>query len=127
MTDIGFHKVGEFTLPNEDLDIKIDKEIDSPNVLYAFVSEDEPLYIGKTTKGLERRMNSYIKPGSTQTTNIKNNKKIKEVLKNKKTVELYALPDLNALGFGIFHLNLVAGLEDDIIRKIAPEWNQVGI
>ena len=57
---------------------------DKKNILYAFVSEGKIKYIGKSVQYLKARMNGYKNPGPTQNTNIKNNKKIKEILKNGK-------------------------------------------
>lgn len=38
-------------------------------------------------------------------------------------VEILALPDNGLLHYGQFHINLAAGLEDDLIKRIDPEWN----
>lgn len=38
-------------------------------------------------------------------------------------MEILALPDAGHLRYGQFHLNLAAGLEDDIIRTLDPAWN----
>lgn len=68
-------------------------------------------------------MTGYKTPGKTQTTNINNNRRIKELLSLGAAIEILALPDNGLLHYGQFHLNLAAALEDDIIRAIDPEWN----
>jgi hypothetical protein len=39
-------------------------------------------------------------------------------------VEIYMLPDNGLLRYGGFHINLAAGLEDDLINKLSPAWNK---
>ena len=80
------------------------------NVLYAFVSNGEIKYIWKTTKSLKKRMYSYQNPGPTQSTNIKNNGYIKELLEANEAVDIFVLPDSGLLHYGWFHINLAAGL-----------------
>lgn len=126
LTEIGFRKVGEWKLTGDNIDIEINEESNSKNILYSFVSEGEPLYIGKTTQQLKKRMYGYKNPGPTQTTNIRNNRNLKEMLQTGKIVELYVLPDHGLLHFGKFHLNLAAGLEDSIVKTLSPKWNVTG-
>lgn len=126
LIQIGFKKVGFWTLNGETISLHIDEESASKNVLYSFVIDDEPKYVGKTTQALKKRMYSYEKPDPTQSTNIKNNHLIKDALKEKSKVELFVLPDHGLLHFGEFHINLAAGLEDSIVRTLSPQWNSVG-
>ncbi len=93
------------------------------NVLYAFVSDGDVKYVGKTTQPLYVRMSGYKKPGQGQITNIRNNARIKELLRSNAAVQILVLPDHGLLHFGQFHLNLAAGLEDSLIKVIRPEWN----
>ena len=71
-------------------------------------------------------MYGYQNPGPTQSTNIKGNKNIGDLLAGRKQVEIYALPDNGLLHFGVFHINLAAGLEDSIVKTLCPEWNRTG-
>jgi hypothetical protein len=84
------------------------------------------LYVGKTVQPLKKRMYGYQNPGPTQSTNIKGNKNIGDLLAGRKQVEIYALPDNGLLHFGVFHINLAAGLEDSIVKMLFPEWNRTG-
>lgn len=123
LIDIGFQKVGEWGIIGENLSPKLSDLADSSNILYAFISDGEALYVGKTTQTLQKRLYGYKKPGPTQFTNIKGNKLLKELLKAGKSVDIYALPDNGLHHFGVFHLNLAAGLEDSIIKTLKPKWN----
>ena len=126
LTDIGFKKVGRWFLDNEAPDLELFAEAESANILYCFVVDGVPKYIGKTTQRLKKRMYGDRKPAATQSTNIRNNKSLKLALSQGLNVDLYALPDHGLLHFGTFHLNLAAGLEDSIVSSLQPEWNAVG-
>ena len=126
LTDIGFKKVGIWSLVNCEPELLIEAEGDSANILYSFVVDGVPKYIGKTVQPLKKRMYGYRKPAATQSTNIRNNGNIKSALESGSSIELYVLPDHGLLHFGEFHLNLAAGLEDSIVSSLSPEWNSVG-
>ncbi len=99
---------------------------DAANILYAFISNGEVLYVGKTTQSLKTRMYGYQNPGPTQKTNIKINKLLLQLLSAGKRIEIYARLDNGIQRIGVFHLNLAAGLEDSIISILKPKWNQMG-
>ncbi|MHB1458692.1 MAG: GIY-YIG nuclease family protein [Armatimonadota bacterium] len=105
------------------LDFELTRHATSNNILYAFICDGQVKYIGKTIRTLSARMYGYKNPGPTQITNINNNKRINDLLSEGIAVGILALPDNGLMHIGQFHLNLAAGLEDDIIRVINPEWN----
>jgi hypothetical protein len=123
LIDIGFRHVVEWKMLSENVSPNLLYLADSSNILYAFISDGEVLYIGKTTQALQKRLYGYQKPGPTQFTNIKGNKLLKEILAKSKSVDIYALPDDGLHHIGAFHLNLAAGLEDSIIATLKPKWN----
>lgn len=120
---IGFCKVGTWHLKDAGIAYELETIALRPHTLYAFVVNDEVCYVGKTTKTLRKRLNSYARPGSTQATNLRNNANILAALKAGSTVEIFALPDDELHRYGDFHLNLAAGLEDSIISTLDPDWN----
>jgi hypothetical protein len=123
LINIGFRKVGEWKMLNESINPNLSDLANAKNILYAFISNGEVLYVGKTTMVLKKRMYGYQKPGPTQYTNIKGKKLLSELLTEGKGVDIYALPDDGLHQIGVFHLNLAAGLEDSIISILKPEWN----
>ncbi len=62
LIDMGFRKVGEWKLSAGEIVCTLDAEAESRNILYAFESEHEVLYIGKTTQPLKVRMYGYQNP-----------------------------------------------------------------
>jgi hypothetical protein len=120
---IGFWEIREdkleYTVENE-------KHLNTPNTLYAFVvnepQNDYIAYIGKTTQTLGSRFYGYCR-GNGKSTNNKVHHKIKEQLNLNNNVNIWALLDDSPLSWGIYNINLAAGLEDALISKIKPIWN----
>ena len=127
LTNMGFRHVGNWQMNGDNIQFKLDACGDLRNVLYAFISDKTVLYIGKTIQPLKKRMYGYLNPGPTQSTNIKANGFITDMLTTGKTVGIYALPDNGLLHYGGFHVNLAAGLEDSIVATLKPTWNKMGI
>lgn len=123
LADIGFEKIGRWVLVKDQIDFELTNSANAERVLYAFISNDDVLYIGKTGRALRNRMYNYKYPDPTQSTNIKNNANIREALCNGGLVEIWALADRGQLQVGEFKINMAAGLEDDLITKLRPPWN----
>ena len=123
LLEVGFEKVGYWRLDSGRIALELHRMASKKNILYAFVCDGDVKYIGKTKSTLSSRMGGYRSPGRTQTTNLRNSANIRALLEMGGSVDLLALPDDGLLHYGQFHLNLAAGLEDDLIRIINPEWN----
>ena len=124
LVDIGFVSVGSWTLNDEEIEFDLlESHKMTTDVLYSFISNDEIKYIGKTKMKLSQRMYHYKKPGPTQSTNIRVNSKIKELLERDQYVKIYIRTFDGLLRFGNYKINLAAGLEDSLIDEIDPEWN----
>ena len=126
LIDIGFREVGEWTQTPSGIECSLHDCADARNILYCFVCEQTVLYVGKTVQPLKKRMYGYQNPGPTQSTNIKGNKNISDLIADGKRVDIFALPDNGLLHFGVFHINLAAGLEDSIVKTLNPGWNKTG-
>jgi len=124
---IGFKEYGEWQLNSGQLKCELQEDAAAKNVLYAFVSGADVLYIGKTNQSLKRRLYGYQNPGESQRTNIRGNARLKQVLTDGLTIKIYAFPDNGLLHYGGFHVNLAAGLEDALIADLNPEWNINGM
>lgn len=120
---IGFEKVGNWHLLNKKLALELTRMNSQRNVLYAFIQDTLVLYVGKTTGSLENRMGGYLRPHSSQRTNVRNNRSLLELLQRNQTIEIYAWADSGNHRIGEFHLNYAAGLEDGIIKTLTPPWN----
>jgi hypothetical protein len=123
LLDIGFEPAGHWLLQEEKLSFALTRHSTQTNILYAFVCDGIVMYVGKTVQSLSKRMAGYRTPGKTQTTNINNHRRIAELIKTGSAIEILALPDNGLMHYGQFHINMAAALEDDIIRKLDPQWN----
>jgi hypothetical protein len=123
LLNVGFQTAGEWILQGGRLRFDIRQHGSQENVLYAFVCDGTVKYVGKSTQKLRARMAGYSSPGPTSSTNQRVKQLIVSLLMSGVTVEVLALPDSGLMHYGPFHLNLAAGLEDSIIRQLAPEWN----
>lgn len=123
LLQIGFEQVGSWRLRNQELVLELARMNGQRNVLYAFVQDAAVLYVGKTTGSLESRMGGYLRPHTSQRTNVRNNQALLQLLRQDLAVDIYAWADPGMHRIGDFHLNYAAGLEDSIIRVVTPPWN----
>jgi hypothetical protein len=124
LENIGFVPAGRWTFDGPArIKFECTAHANAINVLYAFIVDGAPVYVGKTVQPLCKRMQGYRTPGPTQPTNKRNNKAICKLLEQSSEVLVYVLPDNGLMHYGGFHVNLAAGLEDSIIRKLKPRWN----
>lgn len=126
LLNIGFINVGHWTFDTERIKYHLTSHQTAKNVLYSFIANGVIKYIGKTTLQLTKRMYGYQNPGPSQTTNIRVNQKVKDLLKLNQPLDIFILVDNGLLKHGDFKINLAAGLEDTLIYQINPEWNFSG-
>lgn len=124
---MGFRRVGAWELVDDPPHCVLAECADAANILYAFVVAGAVVYIGKTVQALKRRLYGYQRPGPSQSTNSKGNELLVKALRAAQAVEIYALPDNGLLYYGGFHVNLAAGLEDNLVGTLKPSWNRAGI
>jgi hypothetical protein len=98
----------------------------SDRVVYSFVVDDTPKYIGiceKDTTNLKDRMERY-KNQVGGSTNERISIRIKQVLDQGKKVEIYALKATAKYIIVDLQVDLVKGLENPLIARFKPEWNR---
>ena len=59
LLDIGFELSGHWFLTEGRLDFALARNATRSNILYAFVTDGEVLYVGKTVRTLTVRMSNY--------------------------------------------------------------------
>lgn len=123
LINIGFKKVGSWTVGGNHFNHTISSHLTEKDVLYAFISDNEVLYIGKTTDKLKNRMNGYKNADKSQRTNIRIRAEIQLLLEKSKPVDILILLDDVGLKYKNYPISLASGLEDNLIAIIKPKWN----
>ncbi|MCL1946193.1 MAG: GIY-YIG nuclease family protein [Chitinivibrionia bacterium] len=100
-------------------------------LVYAFVANGCVKYVGTTVKALKKRMREYRNYNAIQTTNRVNNARIVDelLLENGSDVSIYAISsdDIKRnIEKTNLYINFAAGLEDELIKVLKPEWNNKG-
>lgn len=126
LLNLGFIKVGQWTVQENHIQFHLDLHQKTRNVLYSFVSNGTIMYIGKTTTSLTKRMYGYQNPGTSQRTNIRVKKEMETFLTNNPPIDIFVLVDNRLLKHGDYRINLAAGLEDTLLLDINPDWNYAG-
>ena len=124
LLSLGFEEVGHWFLEGDQVTFSLTKSSKEANILYSFVVNGEVKYVGKSVLTLHKRMYFYKQGGGSQKTNIRNRADINACLVKGQQVKIYVLvPDLQMEYKGM-PINIAAGLEDNIILKLKPEWNK---
>ncbi len=124
---VGFEEAGEWVLESNTVRYLLSQNVGEEQVLYAFVSEGRVLYVGKTVRSLPQRLKGYMKPGRTQRTNERIHQKIERLLRKGKEVRIFVFaPAEDEIVYRGVRVNLAAGLEDELIAMLQPEWNEQG-
>lgn len=130
LLDLGFIDIGCWQVSGEIIAYNLDGNettsnvlLDAPNALYAFVRGDEVLYIGKTARSIRRRYIGYCRPGNGQQTNWRCHHNIKKAIADDQEIRIFVFTPSPQFRYGIFDINLAAGLEDSLIARFKPSWN----
>ena len=124
LREIGFELAGEWLLEEAGPAIDVRRYGAAANVLYAFASDNELLYIGRSGRSLGARMQGYELGGPARSVRARNRERIIGMLMLDQQVALYAMPDPGAMLYGSFRVNLAAGLQHSLIDALDPPWNK---
>lgn len=126
LEEIGFELAGEWLLEDGEPRIEVRRYAAAANVLYAFVSELELLYIGRSGRALGLRMQGYEQGGPPRSVRARNRERVVAMLMLDQQVALYAMSDPGSMLYGSFRVNLAAGLQHSLIEALDPPWNKAG-
>jgi hypothetical protein len=131
LLNLGFVDIGKWVPSGNFIAYQLDGEntsandafLDAKNALYAFVSGDRVLYIGKTARSIRKRYVGYCRPAKSQATNRRCHRNIKTAITNGEEIRILVFNSPPHFQFGDFEINLAAGLEDSLIGGFQPPWN----
>jgi hypothetical protein len=90
--------------------------------VYAYAVDGVVMYVGSAQRGLQRRMRHY-EISLTMRTAAPIRATILECLGDGRSVEVYLLPDPPTISWNTLPVNLIAGIEEGLIRALNPAWN----
>ena len=128
LLNLGFVDVGQWRTSGDYIVYQLDGEdaaanevlLEARNALYAFVKDNQVLYIGKTARSIRRRYVGYCRPGKRQATNKRCHGNIKAAITAGEEIRIFAFAPITHLRYADFEINLAAGLEDSLIREFEP-------
>jgi hypothetical protein len=125
LTQAGFVRVGEWRLTAKNDGLLLDGQADRLAGVYAYVADGEVRYVGSAQRGLHTRFRRYVTT-ETMRTSARIRGKIIECLTAGSSVEVFTIspPAFDWRGLPI---DLVAGLEEGLIRSMRPLWNRRGM
>jgi hypothetical protein len=121
LTRAGFVRIGEWRRTESGEGLRLEGEAERLAGVYAYVVDGEVRYVGSAQRGLHTRFRRYIATKTMRTSGrIKG--KIIECLKKGSLVEVFTFspPAFDWRGLPI---DLVAGLEEGLIRSMRDLWN----
>jgi hypothetical protein len=121
----GFEHVGSWQLDSTGRLILIGSPTQNAGV-YAFVIGGFAQYVGLASTNLAKRLYFYGRPGVSQSTNIRLNGLLIELLRAGDKVDIYTVspPDLEWNGWPV---SGAEGLESALIRDHVPVFNKKGV
>jgi len=123
LVSLGFERAGRWFWEGKDLNFELNQHSKEKDILYAFIVDGKVKYIGKTLQTLHKRIYFYKNCGPSQRTNIRVREKIRTCLKQGSQVLIYALVQKMPLMYQDIAINIAAGIEDNLIAHVNPEWN----
>ena len=123
LLNIGFYPVGTWEIDNNNLNLNLVSDQETKDLIYSFIIDGTPKYIGITKNKLVSRLNQYLNPHLSQSTNLRVNQLIIESLNQNHTIEIFIYKNTSLLKLGDFDINLAIGLEASLIKFYNAEWN----
>jgi hypothetical protein len=116
----GFVRVGRWLADGETM--RLDGKAERSAGVYAYVVDGDVRYVGSAQRGLHRRLRHYVN-SKTMRTSTRIRTEIVGCLSKGSVVEVFALvpPSIQWKGLPV---DLVAGLEEGLIRSLRPAWNR---
>jgi hypothetical protein len=121
LLDAGFQRVGTWRLIESGSGMRLEGDAAREAGVYAYTVDGVVCYVGSAQRGLHT-LRRYATT-KTMKTSTRIRGEIISCLNDGKTVEVYALqpPATHWKGLPV---DLVAGLEEGLIRSIQPVWNK---
>ena len=123
----GFLEVGHWELDSNRQPRFVGQAPGEPGV-YAIIVNGGVCYIGCAQRGIHRRFRKYNNPDNKGAVAIRVRGYITEALSSDAKVNVLALKTISEpVPWNGLPLDLIAGLEEGLIRQMQPAWNRRGL
>jgi hypothetical protein len=127
LVEAGFEHIG-YWKSDRDVEVRFDDEVPADAGVYAIAVGDEVRYIGAAQRGLRKRFAKYKYPRTTGSVAVRLRRCIKEALQGSRVSVLAFIPREPSFECRAgLPINVVAGLEEGLIRDLRPAWNRRGL
>lgn len=121
LLDAGFRWAGRWESP-DGASIARGFDVDRKPGVYVYAVNGMVMYVGSAQNGLHNRFRNY-ETSKTKRTAMRIRREILASLALGNAVDVYLLPAPLALRWNGLPVDLIAGIEDGLIRAINPPWN----
>ena len=124
----GFKDTGHWYLDSEG-HIRFDGQVPLEPGVYAFTLNGEVCYIGSAQRGLRRRFRKYENANNKGAVAVRIRGCIADALEKNADVRVFArvCRGCDRLLWNELPIDLIAGLEEGLIRSLDPGWNNRGL
>ena len=95
--------------------------------VYAFIFNGEVVYVGCAQDGLSSRMRSYRRNQLRQESRRPVHAAVAEAIWNAREIEVLAIRGPDDISWNGMPIDVIAGLEEGLIRRLSPIWNRRGV
>ena len=123
LLDSGFVEIDCWSA-NDDYLI-VPKNLPGQRGVYAFAIDDQVRYVGLASRSIKQRLAHYARPGPSQTTNIRLNLMMRELIGAGLTVRVFLAYPEDSIWRGM-RISGPEGLEAALIEDFDLPWNKRG-
>jgi hypothetical protein len=126
LTAAGFQEAAHWELDLDGQPHLIGQAPIEPGV-YAFIVNDEIYYVGAAQRGLRARLRKYANLKNRGVVAARIRGLITGELRSGRQVTVLAIAARRTIAWEGLPINLIAGLEEGLIRDAEPQWNLRGL
>lgn len=120
----GFNEIGCWI--TDDRGLVVPKDLPGKAGVYAFALNEQVQYVGLASGSIKQRFGFYARPGSTQSTNIRLNALMRELIGAGQRVRILLAHPVDGIWNGL-RVSGPEGLEAALIKDYELPWNKRGV
>ena len=121
----GFSRIGIWEPDEGEGHIRCSANVEPKPAVYAYLVDGKIKYVGSAQRGLRARFRSYARTKQLRTA-YRIRQEILKAHKSNQEVEIFILMPPPEYFWKGLPVDLIAGIEEGIIRTYRPDWNRRG-